>query len=132
MVGLLMITHNRIGDALLDTAIHTLGICPIRVKVLAVMPDCDPAILLDEARGLVSQLDQGDGVLVLTDMYGSTPSNIANHLADGERVMVITGINLPMLIRVVNYPTLSLLDLARKAESGGLEGIFICSSTSEV
>ena len=132
MVGLLIISHNQIGGALLETATHMLDMCPIMVEVLPVMPDSDPDTLLGEARRLVTKLDQGQGVLVLTDMYGSTPSNFATQLADGERVMVITGINLPMLIRVVNYPNMSLPDLARKAETGGLEGVFIFTPKSEL
>lgn len=124
MVGLLLITHNRIGNALLDTATHMLGMCPLMVEAIPVLPDCDPEAMVARGRDLVRELNNGDGVLVLTDMYGSTPSNIAARLADRGDVMVVCGVNLPMLVRVMNYPRLSLQDLAEKAESGGRDGIF--------
>lgn len=124
MVGLLLITHNEIGNALLDTATHMLGMCPLMVSSLPVLPDCDPEDMVRRSRELVRELDHGDGVLVLSDMYGSTPSNIAARLAAYGQVMVVCGVNLPMLVRVMNYPRLSLPDLADKAESGGRDGIF--------
>jgi PTS system ascorbate-specific IIA component len=71
----------------------------------------------------VEQLDQGDGVLVLTDIYGSTPSNIASHLSSRPGVQVVAGLNLPMLLRVLNYARLDLATLAEKAVSGGREGV---------
>jgi len=77
-------------------------------------------------RKLVTKLNHGDGVLILTDMYGSTPSNIAARLADDHQVLVVSGVNLPMMVRVMNYPTLSVTELALKAESGGRDGIFYC------
>ncbi|OZB83772.1 MAG: PTS fructose transporter subunit IIA, partial [Halothiobacillus sp. 13-55-253] len=68
-------------------------------------------------------LDQGDGVLVLTDMYGSTPSNIAHRLKEKNRVHVISGVNLPMVVRAMNYPQLNLADMTERVASGGREGI---------
>ena len=124
MVGLLVITHNQIGTALMETATHTLGMCPLMAEVLPVLADCEPEAMVDKARRLAAKLNKGDGVLVLTDMYGSTPSNIAGHLVNDHGTMVVCGVNLPMLIRVMNYPSLSLDELAAKAESGGRDGIF--------
>lgn len=124
MVGLLIITHNQIGTALMETATHTLGMCPLMAEVLPVLADCEPEAMVHKARKLAVKLNKGDGVLVLTDMYGSTPSNIAGRLADDRGTMVVCGVNLPMLIRVMNYPSLSLAELAAKAESGGRDGIF--------
>jgi len=126
MVGLLIITHNQIGTALFETATHMLGMCPLMAEVLPVTNDCDPDAMVRRGRQLVDELDQGDGVLVLTDMYGSTPSNIAARLADNRQVLVVSGLNLPMLVRVMNYPALSVSELAAKAESGGRDGIFYC------
>ncbi|CAK0770012.1 hypothetical protein CCP3SC15_4060003 [Gammaproteobacteria bacterium] len=79
---------------------------------------------------MAGSLDQGDGVLVLTDMYGSTPSNIACRL-DSEKVRIVAGVNLPMLIRVLNYSYLSLEDLTNKAISGGRDGIIHCRPRHE-
>jgi PTS system mannose-specific IIA component len=126
MVGLLIVTHNQIGAAMLETASQMMGMCPLMVEVLPVNADCDPDAMVQRGRKLVSKLNTGDGVLVLTDMYGSTPSNIAARLADQQQVLVVSGINLPMLVRVMNYPRLGVTELAVKAESGGRDGIFYC------
>lgn len=122
-VGLLLITHNRVGDELLGTAMTTLDCCPLPSRVLRVGDTRDLDGLLARARALVGELDEGAGVLVLTDIYGSTPSNIATRLLDSDHVIVVSGASLPMLIRVLNYPALSLTELANKAVSGGCEGI---------
>lgn len=126
MVGLLVITHNQIGHALMDTASHMLGMCPLQAEVLSVAADCDPEEMVRQGRELVRELDAGEGVLILTDMYGSTPSNIAARLAVDSHVLVVSGVNLPMMVRVMNYPRLSVAELAVKAESGGRDGIFYC------
>lgn len=126
MVGLLIVTHDRIGAALLETASHMLGMCPLMVEVLGVPADCDPDDMVRRGRKLLHELNNGEGVLILTDMYGSTPSNIAARLAEEGQVLVVSGVNLPMLVRVMNYPRLSVSELAIKAESGGRDGIFYC------
>jgi len=125
-VGLLIITHGRIGDELLETAKSVLGVCPLQTASLMVTQSCDPELLVNRATSTCSALDQGDGVLVLTDMYGSTPSNIANRLLERSQIQVIAGINLPMLVRVLNYPSLNLHELVNKALSGGHDGILLC------
>src|SRR3569833_910661 len=122
MVGLLLITHNSIGTALLDTATHMLGMCPLMVSDLPEFPDCDREAMVQQGRALVRDLNHGNGVLGLSVMFGSTPSNIAARLAADDLVMVVCGVNLPMLVRVMNYPRLSLPDLAGRAEGGGRGG----------
>ncbi|MBK9131727.1 MAG: PTS fructose transporter subunit IIA [Gammaproteobacteria bacterium] len=132
-VGLCLISHNRIGEALLETAVSMLGGQPLPAAVIAVTPASDPAQVLERARAAVRELDQGDGVIVLTDMFGSTPSNIATALKrDNEHVTVIAGVNLPMLVRLMNYPRLGMVQLKDKALSGGREGIFSCGPEGEV
>lgn len=125
-VGLLIITHNNIGQQLLNTAMAMLETCPLQTKHFAIHNDCNLEDTITEATRRVDTLDTGDGVLILTDMYGSTPSNIANHLSKKYNVKVISGVNLPMLIRALNYPRLNLEQLAEKARSGGHDGIMIC------
>jgi PTS system ascorbate-specific IIA component len=132
-VGLCLISHDRIGEALLDTAVSMLGGQPLPAAVIAVTSASDPAQVLAQAREAVRALDQGDGVIVLTDMFGSTPSNIATALKrDNERVTVIAGVNLPMLVRLMNYPRLGIAQLKDKALSGGREGIFSCGPEGEI
>ena len=122
MVGLLIITHNNVGGALFDAAISVLGNCPLRYEFLPVSQNCDPEERLEKAQLHLNALNQSDGVLVVTDMFGSTPSNIATKLAS-DNVKIITGLNLPMLIRIMNYPELSLEKLVNKAVSGGQNGV---------
>ena len=125
-VGILIITHAKVGDALIETADKMLGGLPLHVQVMPIPLDCEPDNSLEQALKKINALDEGDGVLVLTDMFGSTPSNVANQLLNRPGVCVITGVNLPMLIRVLNYPRLSLEELSQKAVSGGIDGIMQC------
>ena len=127
-VCLLIISHNRIGEDLISTARSMLGKLPMEVKSLAVSQAGDPDELLARARDYHGQLHQGEGVLVLTDMYGSTPSNIATRLLELPKTQVIAGLNLPMLVRVLNYPDLRLHELVNKAISGGHDGIVLCET----
>ena len=130
-VGMVLITPGQVGRALVDTAASTLGFCPLDTAVLSIAPDSDPDRLDEKARYLARQLDEGDGVLVLTDIYGSTPANIACRLLQEHRVGVVTGVNLPMMIRLFNYPSLPLDELALKAVSGGQDGIRCCAVSGD-
>jgi PTS system ascorbate-specific IIA component len=123
-VGLLIISHEEIGRALIQTVIQTLGSSPLPVEILSVPKECYPEALAEHARKAAASLDHDAGVLVLTDMYGATPSNIALRLT-GAKVRIVTGLNLPMLMRVLNYSQLGLDQLAEKAVSGGREGVFL-------
>lgn len=125
-VGLILVTHNSIGEHLLATARSMLGRLPLETAALAVSQADTTDELIQRLRALYQGLHSPDGVLVLTDMYGSTPSNIANTLLSQGNVQVVAGVNLPMLIRILNYPTLSLPELADKAISGGHDGILRC------
>ncbi len=127
-VSILLVTHNNLGQSLLDTVITTLGTAPaLSVQAIAVRYDTDPERLLPRLKEVLASCDQGDGVLVLTDMFGSTPSNLSQALkGEGSGVRVVAGLNLPMLIRVLNYPKLSLEELVEKACSGGREGVLDC------
>ena len=123
--GLLLITHGRIGQDMLDTTTTILGKCPLRALAITVHQDCDPDRMFEKASQACTELDQGDGVLVLTDLYGSTPSNIATRLMDTHAVHIISGINVPMLLRIMNYPQLGLDMLAEKAASGARDGVIV-------
>lgn len=122
-VGVLIISHDGIGPALLGTATLMLNGCPLQTKLLTVSRDCDPDQLTEDAVEQIEALDAGEGVLVLTDLYGSTPCNIAQKLTSKKHVHVVSGLNLSMLIRMFNYPKLTLEELSEKAVSGGKDGI---------
>jgi PTS system ascorbate-specific IIA component len=125
-VGVLIVAHDQLGRVLLDTAIGTIGHCPLPVEILSVTRDMDPDVLIARAKEMTQRLDSGRGVLVLTDMYGSTPGNVACRLQDTENVQVVAGVNLPMLFRVFNYPDLDLSGLVEKAVTGGAAGVLHC------
>jgi PTS system ascorbate-specific IIA component len=123
-VGLLIVSHDDVGAALFKAATSVLGMCPLQVVLISVHRGDDPERVQVEALRRIGELDSnGDGVLVLTDMYGSTPSNIASRLQNAGKVRVIAGLNLPMLVRILNYPRLGLDELVRKAVDGGREGV---------
>lgn len=122
-VGLLIISHDGIGPVMLGTALSMLGGSTLKTRLLTASRDCNPDELFAEAREQMKSLDEGDGVLIIADLYGSTPSNIAQKLAAHGNVRAITGLNLSMLIRILNYPQLDLGHLAEKALSGGRDGI---------
>lgn len=124
-VGVLIITHDDIGGAMLNVINHMIENNPLKVRFLSARCECDPDELLKTANEYYSAIDDGDGVLVLTDLIGSTPSNIAHRLNIHDKVNIITGINLSMLIRLFNYPELGLNELTEKAYSGGIDGITI-------
>lgn len=127
-VGILVITHEGIAKAILETATNIFGKCPLPVEVLSAARDCDTDALRRQVQDKVGALDRGAGVLVLLDIYGSTPSNVTCSVVDSERVRVVSGVNLPMMVRIFNYPELTLSELADKAVSGGRDGVFICDN----
>lgn len=123
-VGVLLLTHEGMGDALVETARHILGRVSLRLDAFSIPPGSDVDAALSGAAAHVRALDSGDGVLVLTDVYGATPSNVAARFAPlGLQVLRVSGLNLPMLLRVLNYPEQSLAELAQTAEQGGRGGI---------
>jgi len=125
-VSVLLITHEEIGSALLNAAETTLGELPLPTTVITVSYETDPELLIPRLKKMAGNIEKGQGLLILTDLYGSTPSNIATHLQENPRVKVISGLNLPMLIRLMNYPDLDISQLAEKALSGGRDGVMNC------
>jgi len=123
MIGVLLITHGAIGAELLATATQILGKPAARAAVVSVVSAHDPAAMLAQARALVAQLDDGSGVLVLTDMYGSTPGNVVRSLLADGRVEGVAGLSLPMLVRVLSGPDRTLAAAVERALSGGTEGV---------
>lgn len=123
-VGILLVTHEGVGDALLATATRLLGSLPLRVEALAVPFDADLDALLPAASAALRRVDAGDGVLVLTDLYGASPSNLAARVAYlGTPVRRVSGLGLPMLLRALNYGDQPLDELARTAAAGGRNGV---------
>lgn len=126
-IGVLLITHPGVGSALLHTVTRILRGCPLETKCLEVPAGAQVEPLLNKAAELIVALDDGDGVLIVSDLYGATPCNIACRLADTGRIAVLAGLNLPMLLRVYNYPKDDLDTLCERAFEGGLRGVHSCT-----
>ncbi|MBI5626460.1 MAG: PTS fructose transporter subunit IIA [Nitrosomonadales bacterium] len=123
MVGVLLVTHNGLGDSFVDCIKHVLGEVPQNLKVLSVLAGDDPKQKLTEGQALIKHLDTGEGVLILTDIFGATPSNVGRQLCHAEHVMGVAGVNLPMLLRVMCSRNKNLPELAKIAIEGGRECI---------
>ena len=123
MIGILIISHGTLGESLIHCASHMLNKRPPRLRQIGVTAQDDPGQLVPQARKMVKELDEGDGVLVLTDMYGGSPSNIAAKLVIPGKIEALAGVNLPMLIRALTYRDKSLQVMITKAISGGCEGV---------
>jgi len=131
-VGVLLVTHGRLGRFFLDTLGDMLqDALKLPVEVLEVRRVQDTELLTRDGQRMIERLDSGSGVLVLTDAFGSTPSNIATRLSTAGRTRVLAGLNLPMLVRVFNYPHLDLDALADAAVQGGRRGIMFCSGEQD-
>lgn len=124
-VSILLVTHNNFGRLLLDTVVDTLGFCPLYTECLTIGQGSDPDTQSARARELLAGFPSGSGILILTDIFGATPCNLALQLKAEEPVRVVAGLNLPMLLRVFNYPKLDLDTLAAKAVSGGRDGVML-------
>lgn len=123
MVGILLVTHNGLGDSFVDCVQHVLGEVPHNLRSLSVYASDDPRQKLIEGEVLIKELDLGAGVLILADVFGATPSNIGRQLCHAERVMGVAGLNLPMLLRVVRQPGRTLPELVQIAIDGGRDCI---------
>jgi PTS system ascorbate-specific IIA component len=124
-VGILIITHPGVGSSLLHTATRILGETSLPVRCLEVPAGRDASAPTRQAEALLADLDDGDGVLILTDIYGATPSNIGCGMTSTGGTAVLSGLNLPMLIRTLNYPSDDLHELTNKARDGGERGIHL-------
>ncbi|HKT95977.1 MAG TPA: PTS sugar transporter subunit IIA [Paraburkholderia sp.] len=123
MAGILIIAHAPLATALRECIAHIYGGCPARIGALDVLPDSDPVEVVAQATAEIERLREENGALVLTDMFGATPSNIAARLATVPQVRVLAGVNLPMLVRAVCYRTTPLDVLVEKALAGASKGI---------
>jgi PTS system ascorbate-specific IIA component len=124
MIGLLLITHGNLADSLVHCAAHVLGRTPEQLLTLSAGHD-EPREAVEAAlRQGIAQLDQGDGVLLLTDLFGATPCNLAQAVvsaASAGKVAGVAGVSLPMLLRAINYRHLPLADLQAKVAAAGAD-----------
>jgi PTS system ascorbate-specific IIA component len=123
MIGLFLITHSTYGESLIQCACHVLNKRPPQIAQLGLTPQDDPLDALPLARQLLGCIDSGEGVLILTDVYGASPSNLAMKLLEPGRVEGLAGVNLPMLLRALTYRDKDMATLLAKAAAGGRDGV---------
>jgi PTS system ascorbate-specific IIA component len=133
MNAILIIAHAPLAHALRQCALHVFPDCGAHLAAIDVQPNLPPEETLATARismQQLSQLPQVKGVLVLTDIFGATPSNVAQKLVDGVKSRLITGVNLPMLLRSVSYRNEPLDALVSRAVIGGTQGVMQVAITA--
>lgn len=123
MIGILLITHGSFGEALVQNACHVLNKRPPQLNQLGLSAEDDPLDLVPLAQEMASLVDDGDGVLILTDVFGASPANLAQKLLVPGRVEGLAGVNLPMLLRALNHREKPLATLLIRARDGGRDGI---------
>ena len=123
MIGILLITHGELGKSLIECATHVLGDKPKFLDSLTIENECAHDNMYKEISEKINRLDQGKGVLILTDIFGATPCNIITKVIKPGRVNAIAGVNLSMLIRSISYRHESFDTLIAKAIEGAQDGI---------
>ncbi|MCF8150373.1 MAG: PTS fructose transporter subunit IIA [Burkholderiaceae bacterium] len=123
MIGIFLLTHSTYGESLIQCACHVLNKRPERIAQLGVAAQDDPLDAMPLARDLLKLVDGGHGVLILTDIFGATPSNLAMKLLVPGRIEGIAGVNLPMLLRAINYREKDMETLLTRTIAGGRDGV---------
>jgi PTS system ascorbate-specific IIA component len=123
MIGIFLLTHSTYGEALIQCACHVLNKRPLQIVQLGVAVQDDPLDALPLARSMLKLVDTGSGALILTDIYGATPSNLAMKLLEPGRVEGIAGVNLPMLLRAIAYRDKDMETLVTRSLAGGRDGV---------
>ena len=123
MIGILLITHDTLGESLVQCACHVLNKRPEQLLQLGVAAGDDPNDLLPLARKMLKLVDTGEGALIMTDIFGASPANLAGKLLQPGKVEGLAGISLPMLLRAITYRDKGMETLLTRATSGGRDGV---------
>jgi PTS system ascorbate-specific IIA component len=123
MIGLFLLTHGSYGESLIQCACHVLNTRPPQIAQLGVSAQDDPLDALPLAEKMLALVDSGKGVLIMTDVFGATPANIAMKLLKPGKIEGIAGVNLPMLLRALTYRDKGMETLITKAIAGGRDGV---------
>lgn len=130
MVGGVLVTHGTIGESLLAGLSCIGGDCR-QLATVSIEPGEENEVILEQIKECLQKVDSGDGVLIFTDMFGGTPSNLSYSLFKANKVEVVTGVNLPMLLKFFNYrETGNLKELAVKVKKAGQSAISVASELS--
>ncbi|HEX8962379.1 MAG TPA: PTS fructose transporter subunit IIA [Rhodocyclaceae bacterium] len=123
MIGLFLVTHGSYGESLIQCACHVLNKRPPQIAQLGVAVQDDPLDILPLAKQMLDMVDSGEGVLVMTDVFGATPANMALKLLEPGRIEGVAGVNLPMLLRALTYRDKDMNTLVTRAIAGGRDGV---------
>jgi len=127
MIGMVLVTHGRLADEFVAATEHVVG-AQEQMRAICIGPDDDMERRRQDIMDAVKDVDSGGGVVLLTDMFGGTPSNLAISLLEKDKVEVIAGINLPMLIKLASVRRgSSLKDAVEAAKEAGLKYINVAS-----
>ena len=127
MIGLLVLGQKEFAAGLVHAVEHTFGTHPPALETAGIDYVQPPEEIAELLRSQIARVDQGDGVLILADVYGTTHTNVACRLLERGRVELISGANLPMLLRTLTYRGLTMDELIDRALSGGCGGI-VCAA----
>jgi PTS system mannose-specific IIA component len=128
MIGILIVTHNRLGDALIESAEFIIGGRPKALESISIDLSQSADSLRKKITDGIKKVDQKDGILILTDMFGGTPSNLSYSFLEEGRIEVLSGVNLPVLIQAVNTrEKMDLTDLGNNLEKFGKKSISLAS-----
>ncbi|EXI91613.1 MAG: EIIAB-Man [Candidatus Accumulibacter sp. BA-94] len=123
MIGIFLVTHGTLGESLIQNVCHVLNKRPPLIAQLGVAAQDDPLDILPLARLLLKEVDGGEGVLVMTDVFGATPGNLALKLLEPGHVEGVSGVSLPMLLRALTYRERGMETMLQKAISGARDGV---------
>lgn len=128
MIGILVVTHNQLGNALIESAEFIIGGRPKALESISIDLNQNAESLRKKIADTIKKVDQKDGVLILTDMFGGTPSNLSYSFLEEGRIEVLSGVNLPILIQAVNNrDKMNLADLGNNLEKFGKKSISLAS-----
>ena len=130
MIGILILGQKDFAEGLIRAVEHTFGARPPALVAAGIDYSETPERIAELIRAGLARIDQGDGVLILADVYGTTHTNVARHLLKPGRVELISGASLPMVLRTLTYRKLKMRDLIDRALSGGFNGI-ICAANAK-
>jgi PTS system ascorbate-specific IIA component len=130
MIGILLVAHGSLAESLVECAVHVLGHRPAKLATIDFIGHADPDERQQVLQARIAELDEGDGVLVLADIYGATPCNTLCRVLDPQHVEGVTGVNLPMLLKALNYrESMALMPLVERIVEGGRNSIHHITGT---
>lgn len=134
MIGLMIVTHETVGQANLQLVHHIFGSIPEKIAVIGVRSDDSVEQIHNEVVKKLNSLDYGNGVLILTDIFGATPCNLARRLIKQDNIILITGLNAPMLIKALQNYTKSdnVHTFAEQVKAAAIAGIMTISNEDEL